>query len=445
VEASLDVQFLMGVAPGVLTEFWYVAGSDFCGDLKNWTQLLLDSDDVPLVNSVSYGWQGDLAEIGCDLSNAADVDADLAKLAAKGITLIFASGDSGSGWSPPRPLCRAHMGENDTTLVGTPLGIALPAADLVTCCSISGREPNAGFTFIAPPKGSAGERYCKGVAERGVALTGRLWGGGPEQVPSQQACCDFAQDLADNGRGIEGWTFKDSGGDGVGICRCFLTVNGTTPDTKSASMRGKVPPPTHGNCTIFSSVTGNTTEKGAIAYNQAQHPSEVTLWPAWPASSRWVTSVGATRFVGQQVDGEEMASDQFGSGGGFSGLFDSFGAQNADVQAYLGIAPQLPPAGSFPPGGRATPDVCALGEGFQVLTSGHTQPVGGTSASTPLFAGLVSLLNEARLAASKPPLGYLNNWICAFPLSLLALSFCCSFTPQLQLTVTSASSTPASS
>ena len=36
---------------------------------------------------------------------------------------------------------------------------------------------------------------------------------------------------------------------------------------------------------------------------------------------RWVTSVGATRFVGQKVGGEEMAVDQFGSGGGFSKQF----------------------------------------------------------------------------------------------------------------------------
>ena len=50
-----------------------------------------------------------------------------------------------------------------------------------------------------------------------------------------------------------------------------------------------------------------------------------------------------------------------------------------------------------------------------VLTGGHAQPVGGTSASTPLFAGLVSLLNDARMAAGKPALGYLNPWVYANP------------------------------
>lgn len=34
--------------------------------------------------------------------------------------------------------------------------------------------------------------------------------------------------------------------------------------------------------------------------------------------------------------------------------------------------------------------------------------ISGTSASTPTFAGIVSLLNDANLAAGKPPLGFLN-------------------------------------
>merc|ERR1712157_136876 len=36
---------------------------------------------------------------------------------------------------------------------------------------------------------------------------------------------------------------------------------------------------------------------------------------------------------------------------------------------------------------------------------------GGTSASTPVFAGMVSLLNEARIKAGKPAMGYLNKFL----------------------------------
>ena len=37
--------------------------------------------------------------------------------------------------------------------------------------------------------------------------------------------------------------------------------------------------------------------------------------------------------------------------------------------------------------------------------------VGGTSASSPTFAAIVSLLNDARLAKGKPVLGFLNPFI----------------------------------
>ena len=146
----------------------------------------------------------------------------------------------------------------------------------------------------------------------------------------------------------------------------------------------------------------------------------MTLYPSWPASSPWVTAVGATRFCNQTVGHEEMATDQFGSGGGFSSLFNQSHAhwQAKAVAAYLSKGPSLakfPPLGSFPPYGRATPDVSALGEGYQVYENGKVQSVGGTSASSPAFAGYVSLLNEARLKAGKSVLGFLNPFLYAHP------------------------------
>lgn len=71
----------------------------------------------------------------------------------------------------------------------------------------------------------------------------------------------------------------------------------------------------------------------------------------------------------------------------------------------------LPPADSYNAAARGTPDVAALGEGFQVIVGGTATSVGGTSASSPTFAGLVSLLNEARLTAGKPAMGFLNPFV----------------------------------
>lgn len=92
-------------------------------------------------------------------------------------------------------------------------------------------------------------------------------------------------------------------------------------------------------------------------------------------------------------------------------MFDAFDAQKDAVAEFFKVAPQLPPTGSFPRGGRATPDVAGLGEGYSVVIEGRMTAVGGTSASTPMFAGLISLLNEARLAKKMPAMGYLNSWL----------------------------------
>merc|ERR1712025_110099 len=75
----------------------------------------------------------------------------------------------------------------------------------------------------------------------------------------------------------------------------------------------------------------------------------------------------------------------------------------------------FPPTYSFPPTGRAAPDVAALGEGFQVIQSGNVLSVGGTSASAPTFAAVVSLLNEYQLQNGRKRLGFLNPWLYANP------------------------------
>ena len=39
------------------------------------------------------------------------------------------------------------------------------------------------------------------------------------------------------------------------------------------------------------------------------------------------------------------------------------------------------------------------------------EPLDGTSASTPTAAAFISLVNDALIAAGKPPLGFLNPWL----------------------------------
>lgn len=91
VEASLDIQYIMGIAPHIKTEFWYYQSMDFCGGLKTWTTTILAQDDGPLVHSVSYGYQGNLTTgasmLGCKPGDIDDIDNSFAKIAAKGISI----------------------------------------------------------------------------------------------------------------------------------------------------------------------------------------------------------------------------------------------------------------------------------------------------------------------------------------------------------------------
>jgi len=244
VEALLDIEYIMGVAEGIKTEFWEYPDNDFCGDLNSYTNEIL-SGDSPFVHSVSYGFQGDLSQLGCRGSDKSTIEDNFVKIGAIGISMLIASGDSGSGYAKP----------------------------------------------------------------------------------------------------------------------------------------------------VF---------------------GKSRLYPSWPASSPWVTAVGATRFIDQRVGNNEMATDQFGSGGGFSDDFaESPNAeyQKSFVQKFLKQKNQIPPFNQFNAAGRATPDVSALGEGYQVIVDGQPEAVGGTSASTPAFSGMVSLLNEARVNAGKQPMGFLNPFL----------------------------------
>jgi tripeptidyl-peptidase-1 len=319
VEAQLDIQYIMGVAPGIKTEFWEQKSMDFCSDLKTWTTTLLATSDIPLVHSVSYGWQGELSQIGCTKEEVQDVDTDFQKLAARGITIIFASGDSGSGFTPPQ--CSENPG-------------------------------------------------TKGVAYSGKMIQALF-------TPNAAVCCTLNQEI-----GGKAWTY----------------VEGNP----------------FGRCEVFESKTGQEQNKTATSGGLPPAPTSPSLYASWPASSPWVTAVGATRFIDQKAGpGAEMATDQFGSGGGFDSNFAQPTWQAADVAHYFSVASGLPPSGSYDAKSRGTPDVAALGEGFQVINDGRAISVGGTSAAAPTFAAMVSLLNEARLGAGKAPMGFLNTWLYA--------------------------------
>ncbi|KAH0390309.1 hypothetical protein KCU89_g15733, partial [Aureobasidium melanogenum] len=57
------------------------------------------------------------------------------------------------------------------------------------------------------------------------------------------------------------------------------------------------------------------------------------------------------------------------------------------------------------------PDVAAQGNHDIIVWEGNVTTIGGTSASAPTFAAVIALVNDALIAAGKPPLGFLNPWL----------------------------------
>ena len=93
------------------------------------------------------------------------------------------------------------------------------------------------------------------------------------------------------------------------------------------------------------------------------------------------------------------------SGGGFSDLSPRPFWQDDAVKAYFA---QHSYPGLLNPEGRGYPDVSLLGFNYETVIGGMNYAVSGTSASAPVFAAMVSLVNAARIANGKGPIGFLN-------------------------------------
>ena len=50
---------------------------------------------------------------------------------------------------------------------------------------------------------------------------------------------------------------------------------------------------------------------------------------------------------------------------------------------------------------------------YLVYVNNKQAKSGGTSAAAPVFASVIALLNDARLRAGKPTLGFINPWLYA--------------------------------
>jgi len=180
--------------------------------------------------------------------------------------------------------------------------------------------------------------------------------------------------------------------------------------------------------------SGDTGIQGA-AQQGGPPPRCAPFAAVWPASSPYVTSVGATMVSNHMSEvcnvdrvyamgsnssmpfacpetnvGEIVCSTQTGSmitsGGGFSQRFARPQYQADAIEEYLSQI--FVNRSLFNATGRGYPDISATGANVPIFFQGRLTMVGGTSASSPIVAGLVALLNGERLEAGLPPLGFLN-------------------------------------
>jgi tripeptidyl-peptidase I len=141
--------------------------------------------------------------------------------------------------------------------------------------------------------------------------------------------------------------------------------------------------------------------------------------PGFPASCPYITAVGATQIKANAsvIQPEVAAESVIYSGGGFSNVFDTPSYQAKALQTYF--ADHMPSYGpdryNNTQKSRGFPDVSANGVNYAVATNGKFILLYGTSASTPTFGAVITMINSARLDIGKNPVGFINPALYANP------------------------------
>jgi tripeptidyl-peptidase-1 len=161
------------------------------------------------------------------------------------------------------------------------------------------------------------------------------------------------------------------------------------------------------------------------------------FYSLFPASSPYVTSVGATELtkpfttinsisrnnippICDDINicintGTEIAASfetsGFTSGGGFSNYSPAQSWQLDVIHKYLTSNKNLPSPSYYDRTGRGYPDVSVLGSNMFIVYRNESTTVGGTSVAAPIFAVLMSEINEYLFANKYGPLGFLNPFL----------------------------------
>ncbi|CDO69677.1 hypothetical protein BN946_scf184851.g65 [Trametes cinnabarina] len=148
------------------------------------------------------------------------------------------------------------------------------------------------------------------------------------------------------------------------------------------------------------SVFFSSGDNGVYSFGFDSTCDATTFGPTFPSTCPFLTSVGGTQGFTPEV------AAAFSSGG-FSNLFGRPEYQDSAVEGYLAVLGDTF-NGLFNRSGRAYPDISAQSVNYVTRINGVFGLLEGTSASSPVVASVVALLNDARLNAGQPTLGFIN-------------------------------------
>ncbi|KAL4948193.1 peptidase S8/S53 domain-containing protein [Aspergillus filifer] len=159
-----------------------------------------------------------------------------------------------------------------------------------------------------------------------------------------------------------------------------------------------------------------------VATNACLGQNQTIFSPGYIGSCPYVTAVGSTTLPrGSDPYNPEETAVEHWSGGGFSNVFERPAYQNSSVEDYFSSVNITYPyyetvdnssiganGGIYNRIGRGYPDVSTVGINLLVYLRGIAYSTGGTSASAPIFASLLTRINEERLARNMSTVGFVN-------------------------------------
>ena len=177
--------------------------------------------------------------------------------------------------------------------------------------------------------------------------------------------------------------------------------------------------------TVVVSVSDHGTASGGGSFCIDDRTGNATgrrFSPLFPSSCPWVTSVGGTQMlqptdrqipaaITEETAFRKVQSKQIiSSGGGFSNVFHAPPYQVPNVALYKDIEKDHLDEiqDRFNSTGRGFPDVAVRADDYIIVSNGKWKPVSGTSASNPVFASIITLINSERMHTGKGPVGFIN-------------------------------------